>query len=164
VVTWPLPEGFVDALAGAIVGGVLTGVAGFLGILYVRDKERGDEHTRFLAAVRVVLDELGANETNIAALIGQAFGRFEVYDSTYRSVELLLANNVRRDDRRLLAQAYAPARALWAAEEPTTSPVNRVGLKNVGMIVPNQARLTAALEKIKEARKVLAEYLPEGGY
>jgi hypothetical protein len=154
----------VDALAGAIVGGVLTGVAGFLGILYVRGKDKDDEHRRFLAAVTVVLDELGANETNIAALTGQAFGRFEVYETTYRSVELLLANYVRRDDRRLLAEAYAPARALWAAEEPTTSPVNRVGLKNVGMIVPNQARLTAAVEKIREARKALAQYLPEGDY
>jgi hypothetical protein len=163
-VTWPPPEGFVDALAGAIVGGVLTGVAGFLGILYVRGKDRSDEHTRFLAAVRVVLDELAANETNIAALVGQAFGRFEVYDSTYRSVELLLANYVRRDDRRLLAEAYAPARALWAAEEPTESPMNRVGLKSAGMIVPNQARLKAAVEKISEARKALAEYLPAGGY
>jgi hypothetical protein len=164
VLTWPPLEGFVDALAGAIVGGILTGAAGFLGILYVRAKERDNEHTRFLAAVRVVLDELGANETNIAALTGQAFGRFEVYDSTYRGVELLLANYMRRDDRRLLAEAYAPARALWAAEEPTASPVDRVGLKNVGMIVPNQARLTAALEKIKDARRALAEYLPAGGY
>jgi hypothetical protein len=162
--TWSPPESFVDALVGAIVGGVLTGVAGFLGILYVRGKDKGDEHTRFLAAVTVVLDELGANETNIAALIGQAFGRFEVYDTTYRSVELLLANYVRRDDRRLLAEAYAPARSLWAAEEPTTSPVNRVGLKNVGMIVPNQARLTAAVEKITQARRALAEYLPADDY
>jgi hypothetical protein len=32
------------------------------------------------------------------------------------------------------------------------------------MIVPNQARLTPALEKIREARKVLAEYLPAPGY
>ena len=162
--TWPPPESFVDALAGAIVGGVLTGVAGFLGIRYVREKEKADEHTRFLAAVRVVLDELGTNESNIAALIGQAFGRFEVYDTTYRSVELLLANYMRRDDRRLLAEAYAPARAFWAAEEPTTSPANRVGLKNVGMIVPNQARLTAAVGKMKQARGALAEYLPPGGY
>lgn len=78
----------MDALAGAIVGGGLTGMAGFLGILYVRDKDRDVEHTRFLGAVKVVLDELGANETNIAGLLGQAFGRLEVYDSTYRSVEL----------------------------------------------------------------------------
>ncbi len=56
---WPPPEGFVDALAGAIVGGVLTGVAGFLGILYVRGKDRDDDHTRFLAAVKVVLTSLG---------------------------------------------------------------------------------------------------------
>jgi hypothetical protein len=52
--TWSPPESFVDALVGAIVGGVLTGVAGFLGILYVRGKDKGDEHTRFLAAVTVV--------------------------------------------------------------------------------------------------------------
>jgi len=163
-VTWPPPESFVDALAGALVGGVLTGIAGFLGILYVRGKDKADEHIRFLGAVRVVLDELGANEVNIEALIGQPFGRFEVYDTTYRSVELLLANYVRRDDRRRLAEAYAPARSQWAAEEPTTSPVSRVGLKNVGMIVPNQALLTAAVQKIREARTALEEYLPAGGY
>jgi hypothetical protein len=151
----------VDALAGAIVGGVLTGVAGFLGM---RGKDRDDEHTRFLAAVKVVLDELGANETNIAALIGQPFGRFEVYDTTYRGVELLLANYMRRDDRRLIAQAYAPVRSLWAAEELTESPMNRVGLKSAGMIVPNQARLKVAVEKIKEARKALGQYVPEGDY
>lgn len=87
-----------------------------------------------------------------------------MYDTTYRSVELLLANYVRRDDRRLIAEAYAPARALWAAEEPTTSPMDRVGLKSAGMIVPNQARLKAAVQKIREARKALAEYLPAGGY
>lgn len=162
--TWPPPESFVDALAGAIVGGLLTGIAGFLGIVYVRGKERDDQHTRFLAAVRVVLDELGANETNIAALIGQAFGRFEVYDSTYRSVELLLANYVRRDDRRLLAQAYAPARSLWAAEDPTVTASDRVGLQSAGMIAPDRARMAAAVEKIRVARKVLAEYLPAGGY
>ena len=162
--TWPPPESFVDALAGAIVGGVLTGLAGLLGLRYQRGKEKTDEHTRFLSAVRIVLDELGANEINLAALVGQAFGRLEVYDTTYRGVELLLGNYVRRDDRRLLAEAYAPARALWLAEEPTASPVDRVGLKNVGMIVPNQARIKAAVEKIGEARKALAEYLPAGGY
>jgi hypothetical protein len=112
----------VDALAGAIVGGVLTGVAGFLGVLYVRGKDKDDEHTRFLGAVKVVLDELAANETNMAALLGQAIGRLEVYDSTYRGVELLLANYIRRDDRRLLAQAYAPVRSLWAAEDSSDSP------------------------------------------
>jgi hypothetical protein len=162
--TWPPPESFVDALAGAIVGGILTGVAGFLGILYVRGKERADEHTRFLSAVRVVLDELAANEINIAALVGQAFGRLEVYDTTYRGVELLLANYVRRDDRRLLAEAYAPARSVWAAEEPTTTASDRMGLQAAGMIVPNRARLTAAVEKISEARQALAQYLPAGRY
>lgn len=58
--TWPPPESFVDALAGAIVGGVLTGLAGLLGLRYQRGKDKADEHTRLLAAVRVVLDELGA--------------------------------------------------------------------------------------------------------
>ena len=162
--TWPPPESFVDALAGAIVGGILTALAGLLGLRYQRAKEKADEHTRFLAAVRVVLDELRANEVNLVGLIGQAFGRLEVYDATYRSVELLLANYVKNDDRRLLAEAYELARTQWAAEEPTTSRANRVGLKNAGMIVPNQARIETALDKIREARTVLAKYLQAGVY
>lgn len=85
--TWPPPESFVDALAGGIVGGILTALAGLLGLRYQRAKEKADEHTRFLAAVRVVLDELGANEVNLVGLTGQAFGRLEVYDATYRSVD-----------------------------------------------------------------------------
>jgi hypothetical protein len=32
------------------------------------------------------------------------------------------------------------------------------------MIVPNQARLTAAVEKITQARRALAEYLPADDY
>jgi len=39
-----------------------------------------------------------------------------------------------------------------------------MGLQAAGMIVPNRARLTAAIEKIREAREALAEYLPAGGY
>jgi hypothetical protein len=39
-----------------------------------------------------------------------------------------------------------------------------MGLQAAGMIVPNRARLTAAVEKISEARQALAQYLPAGRY
>jgi hypothetical protein len=158
-VTWPPPESLLDALVGAIVGGILTGLGAFGGILYVRSQDERAAKKRFVAAVLIVLDELGVNEVNIENLIRQTFGPPEFYDATYRSVELVLATRLRPADRQLLAEAYAPLRARWAAEDPAATPSDQVVLRQMNVIAPDRERLGRALEKIRAARRALATYV-----
>ncbi len=110
--------GFHRRPGRAVVGGVLTGVGGFLGIRYVQGRSDKEAEQRFRGALLIVLDELGVNEINIENLIGQTFGPAEFYDQTYRSVELILATRLRTVDRQLLAATYAPLRARWTNEDP----------------------------------------------
>ncbi len=157
--TWPPPEGFIDALVGAVVGGVLTGVGGFLGIRYVQGRSDKEAEQRFRGALLIVLDELGVNEINIENLIGQTFGPAEFYDQTYRSVELILATRLRTVDRQLLAATYAPLRARWTNEDPGATASDRVVLRQMNVIAPDRERLERALENIRAARVALASYI-----
>jgi len=156
-------DAVVAAVVGAIVGGILTVVGGFLGVLWVRKRDEADADKRFVAAVTIVLDELGVNEINIKHLVGQSVGQLEVYDSAYRSVELILANRLPTDDRRLVAEAYAPLRSRWAGEVRASS-MDWVALKAAEVIQPNKEALGAALKKIEAARLALPKYIRPGQY
>jgi len=161
--SWPPPEGFIDALAGAITGGVLAALGGFLGILYVQSRGKKEADAQYQAALLVVLDELAANEANIEHLLTVPFGPDEFYDTSYRSVELILARRLDPPDRQLLAQAYEVNRSRWRAEDPSESPINRIPLRQLGMIVPNHNVLKEALAHLKAARVALTRYVGSPG-
>jgi hypothetical protein len=151
-----MPQSTLDV----IVGGLIAAIGGFLAILFVRWRDGIDAQSRFKAAVLITLDELGANEVNIEHLIGKAFGPAEFQDETYRTMELTLATRLRPADRQLLAEAYAPTRSRWAAEQQGGSVIDRTAMQKLDWIIPNQESLPAALAKIKSARIALAKYVP----
>ena len=150
-----MPQSTLDV----IVGGLVAAIGGFLAILYVRWRDGVEAESRFKAAVLVTLDELGANEVNIEHLIGKPFGPVEFYDQTYRAMELTMATRLRPADRQLLADAYAPTRSRWAAEQQGGSVIDRTAMQKLNWIIPNQDSLPAALAKIKSARIALAKYV-----
>ena len=150
--TWPFAQSTIDV----IVGGLVAAVGGFLAVLWVRWRDDVAEDARFKAAVLVVLDELGANEVNLENLVGKLFGPLELHDATFRSVELILTARLSAVDRKLLAEAYAPVRSRWAAESQGGSAADSATLRQMNLIEPNQARLSAALAKIKSASRVRA--------
>jgi hypothetical protein len=150
-----MPQSTLDV----IVGGLVAAIGGFLAILYVRWRDGVEAESRFKAAVLVTLDELGANEVNIEHLIGKPFGPAEFYDQTYRAMELVMATRLRPADRQLLAEAYAPTRSRWAAEQQGGSVIDRTAMQKLNWIIPNQESLPAALAKIKSARIALAKYV-----
>jgi hypothetical protein len=128
--------------------------------LTIRRKDAEAAEERFQAAVLIVLDELGANEVNIEHMIHERIGHLEVYDATYRSGEVVLATRLKPEHRQLLAEAYAPTRSQWVAEDQTVTPADRMGLRAGGMSAFDVGPLTAALEKIRAARSALASYVP----
>lgn len=143
-----------------IVGGLIAALGGFLAVLYVRWRDGVAEEEKFKAAVLVVLDELGANEVNVEHMLTvKGPTTVELYDATFRSVELVLASRLRPPDRFVLAEAYAPLRVRWATQEQVSS-MDWVALKSKDMVMPNQVGLTFALGKIRAVRLALATYVP----
>jgi hypothetical protein len=147
-------------LIDVVAGGLIAALGGFFAVAWVRWRDSVAEGNRFRAAVLIVLDELGANEVNVEHMLGATgFTTFELYDSTFRMVELVLAGQLRPPDRFLLAEAYAPLRARWVTEQQVSS-TDRVALKSMNAIAPNIVGLTFALGKIRAARAALAAYVP----
>lgn len=147
------------ALYGALLSTALAGWTVYTWVT-VRRKDAEAAEQRFQAAVVVVLDELGANEVNIEHLIHARIGEQELHDSTYRSVELVLATRLEPEHRQLLAEAYAPARSRWVAEDKTTTAADIMALKGAGLSAFDAGPLNAALEKVRAARAALATYVP----
>jgi len=154
--TWPPPESLVDV----VVGGLIAGLGGFLAVVWVRWRDSVAEDRRFQAAVLTVLDELKANEVNIEHLLAaDGLTTFELHDSTFRSVELLLASHLGPADRNSVADAYAPLRSRWSTEKEVSS-ADWVMLQATSGLIPDKDRLKLAAMKMSLARAALAEYVP----
>jgi hypothetical protein len=127
-------------------------------------RERSRDNTEFRAAVRLVLDELGANVTIIeyAKSIGWSPrpGGIGLSDETYRSVRLILARHLPADLRFKLAEVYAPFRVPGTLEAVKPSWDHAGHPFNVHE--PNPTGLEASLQEMTDARSRLFPYVLPG--
>lgn len=101
----------MDALVGAIVGGVLAIVGGVLAAWYTtkreKDAKEADAFEDYVAAVRVVRWELASNTATLDTYL--QFGGQLVHDlddSQFRAVQLALARRLPDKLRVLVVHAY----------------------------------------------------------
>ncbi len=118
---------------------------------------------RFQAAVRVVLDELQANISNLKIISNDRdpAKSLRLVDGSYRAVELILAERLKPIARQKLGQAYVPVRVprVLYREVPYT-PLNTTDVKLTSQ--PLHEQIDAALAAMREARDILRSYLPKG--
>ena len=102
----------VDALIGAIIGGLLTIVGGYLAAAYTLGREKKnreqDQLEDFAAAIRIVRYELATDATSIDVYL-KAGGQLvhELGDSQFRSVQIVLARRLPLELRLEVVHAYS---------------------------------------------------------
>lgn len=101
----------IGGLVGAVVGGILAIVGGFLAARYTTEHEKKakqqDQFEDFVAAVRVVRYELAANTATLDSYL-QFGGQLvhELEDSQFRAVQLVIARRLPEALRVQLIHAY----------------------------------------------------------
>jgi hypothetical protein len=156
-------DGFGGALVGAMVGGSLTGIGGYLAAKKLRklDLQREEDQVRrdFAGAVVTVLDELRANRAVVNRLLQREnyvedLSSIGLSADTYLTAERALAARLSQDARVAVANAYAGIRARYELFEPRTyGPVG--GATSAPYHPRNQRRLEGLQADIDGAIKVL---------
>ena len=108
-----------DQLLGILLGGILTVIGGFAGTAYLRwrdvTREKERTHSELVAAERIVIHELSQNWSFLKNMIGGELPPTDLTESSYRSVELVIARYLRKDVRSVVSSAYsfvAPANSI----------------------------------------------------
>ena len=113
---WGVPTALVDGLLGAIIGaligGTLTVVGGYLAASYTLGQEKKSKQQDALedlaAATRVVRYELATNATTIDGWLQRGQGKLthDLVDTQFKSVQLLMARRLPQKLRIQLVHAY----------------------------------------------------------
>ena len=128
-----LPLGFWDGIIGALIGGVLTGVAGFFATWYGDHRQDVRESQRRLAernaAVKVLRYELGTNASKLEMYAAHNMYPGRLTDAAFRSLQLLLTRELPETLSAGLVWAYeqmavaenniSTMRGMTAASRPT---------------------------------------------
>jgi hypothetical protein len=156
-----LPTGFWDGILGAIVGGLLTGVAGFLASWYVdRRQSRRDSLNRLAdrdAAVKVVRYELGINAAKLEMYVAHNTFPGRLTDAAFQESQRLLT--------RELPETLS-AGLVWAYEQMAVAQNNITSM--IGMPAANRPQavldpISQAATELDATRAALTAFL-EGAY
>ena len=93
-----LPVALMDGLIGAVLGGLLTVIGGFLATRWQAKQEEGraqqQREDELIAAIRIVRYELAADAASLASFLKYAQLPQALTDTSFRSVQLVIARRL----------------------------------------------------------------------
>jgi hypothetical protein len=112
-----LPVALMDGLIGALLGGLLTVVGGFLATMWqakqeearsrlVREREEDEQADALVAAIRIVRYELAADAASLASFLKYARLPRPLTDASFRSVQLVIARRLNPELRLEVVKAF----------------------------------------------------------
>jgi len=150
-----------DQLLGILLGGILTVIGGFAGTAYLRwrdvTREKERTHSDLVAAERIVIHELSQNWSFLKNMIGGEIPPTDLTESSYRSVELVIARHLPKDVRSVVSRTYsfvAPANSIIgkirATSAKTPEDMGKLSFLCQRTFEANQAMKRHLIETLKD--------------